>query len=111
MEWPVMMGGGYHYMKLEGNYETPDESSFFNFHSGAFEGVPYEIEVSIDKPFTVDGDKLSIQLAMEIQNWFTDPYDWDFNYFGPAIMGNHEAQETVQANGYNVYTFEVVNSI
>ncbi|MEN8247869.1 MAG: MbnP family protein [Bacteroidota bacterium] len=109
MEWPIPMGGGYHYMKLEGAYLT--EGNYFNFHAGAFEGIPYEIDINIEKPFSVVGDKLNIKLVMEIQNWFTDPIDWDFNYFGPAIMDNHEAQETIQANGHNVYTFEVMNDL
>jgi hypothetical protein len=29
---------------------------------------------------------------------------WDFAYFGPAIMENHEAQETIQKNGVDVFT-------
>jgi hypothetical protein len=44
---------------------------------------------------------------MEIQNWFTNPNDWDFSYFGPGIMGNPEAQKAVQKNGQNVFSFNV----
>lgn len=109
MEWPLPMGGGYHYMKLEGDYLTA--GNYFNFHSGMLDEIPYEIEISLNQPFSVTGDKLNIILKMEIQNWFSNPVDWDFTYFGPAIMNNHEAQSTIQANGHNVYTFEVVDEL
>ena len=44
---------------------------------------------------------------MEIQNWFKNPTEWDFAYFGAAIMGNHEAQATIQKNGADVFTSTV----
>jgi hypothetical protein len=48
---------------------------------------------------------------MEIQNWFTNPTDWDFTYWGPGIMGNHDAQKTVQENGVDVFSFAVVENL
>lgn len=111
MEWPVMMGGGYHYMKLEGQYRTDADPSFFNFHSGALNGTPYEVHIDLqNQPFAISSDLLNITLQMEIQNWFQDPTDWDFVYFGSAIMGNTEAQETVMENGFNVYSFVIAES-
>lgn len=112
MEWPIPMGGGYHYMKLEGEYKTPDEESFFNFHSGMLGGTPYEIHVDIDNnPFTISNGKKVINLEMEIQNWFSNPTDWDFVFFGPAIMGNAAAQQIVHDNGVDVFNFEVLEKL
>jgi len=112
MEWPLPMGGGYHYMKLEGEFKTPDEQSFFNFHSGMLGGTAYEIHINLsDLPFNVSNNGLHVQINMEIQNWFNNPNDWDFSYFGPAIMGNPEAQETVQENGQDVFSIEVIDGI
>ena len=111
MDWPMMMGGGYHYMKLEGEFKTASTENFFNFHSGALDGINYEVDIDLsDQPFSVT-KALNIELSMEIQNWFTNPTDWDFTYFGPAIMADHEAQTTVQANGRDVYSFTLVNNI
>jgi hypothetical protein len=104
MEWPIPMGGGYHYAKIEGQYISQD--NYFNFHSGMLDGTDYSIHVDLNKPFTVSESGLSLNLNMEIQNWFTNPNDWDFTYFGPGIMGNHEAQKTVQENGSNVFSFD-----
>lgn len=108
MEWPVMMGGGYHYMKLEGEYQTATEQSYFNFHAGALDGTPYEVQVNLsNQPFTVGQYDIGLEITMEIQNWFTNPVDWDFTYFGAAVMGNAEAQQTIQQNGHDVYSFKV----
>ena len=110
MEWPEPMGGGYHFMKLEGEYISAE--NYFNFHSGGLDGEAYEVHIDLNnQPFTVTGNELNLQIRMEIQNWFTNPVDWDFTYFGPGIMGNHEAQQTVQKNGANVYSFAVIESL
>ena len=110
MEWPVPMGGGYHYAKIEGQYIT--EENYFNFHSGMLDGTAYEIHVDLqNQPFTVTGNGLNLNLKMEIQNWFTNPTNWDFTYWGGGIMGNHDAQKTVQENGVNVFSFVVVEAL
>ena len=107
MEWPIMMGGGYHYMKLEGEYIAGTTESFFNFHSGGLNGGEYEVNVDLSNQSFKAKDELNIALQMEIQHWFTNPVDWDFTYFGSGIMGNQEAQETVQKNGRDVYSFAI----
>ena len=110
MEWPIPMGGGYHYAKIEGQYITAD--NYFNFHSGMLNGIPYEIHVDLkSQPFTFAGNSLKLTLQMEIQNWFTEPTDWDFTYWGPGIMGNPDAQKTVQENGVDVFSFVVIDNL
>lgn len=110
MEWPIPMGGGYHYAKIEGQYITAD--NYFNFHSGMLDGTAYEIHVDLkNQPFTVSGSSLNLDLKMEIQNWFTNPTDWDFAFWGGGIMGNPDAQKTVQENGVDVFTFAVIENL
>lgn len=110
MEWPVPMGGGYHYMKLEGDYIT--EGNFYNFHTGMLNGTAYEVHVDLkNNAFNVDANQVTLQINMEIQKWFTSPNNWDFTYFGPGIMGNPEAQETVQENGIDVFSFEKLTGV
>lgn len=105
MEWPVPMGGGYHYMKLEGEYINNNETNFFNFHAGGLDGKAYEIHVDLpSSDFTINDNSLNMNLAMEISNWFTNPVDWDFAYWGSGIMGNPDAQATVQKNGVDVFS-------
>jgi MbnP len=111
MEWPELLGGGYHYAKIEGKYKTPAGERFFNLHSGMLNGTAYEIHVDLkSQPFVVSGTSVDLLLKMEMQNWFAKPTDWDFTYFGPAVMGNPEAQKTIRENGANVFSFEVITN-
>lgn len=112
MEWPVPMGGGYHYMKLEGEYVYNDVTNFFNFHSGGLNGTAYEIHVDLpNSGFEANASKKAVGFNMEISKWFTDPVDWDFNYWGSGIMGNADAQATVQKNGANVFSVSFPETI
>ena len=105
MEWPVPMGGGYHYMKLEGEYIDENTTSFFNFHAGSLAGTAYEINVDLpNSAFEVNEISMSFDIKMEISNWFKNPTDWDFAYWGSGIMGNPDAQATVQKNGADVFS-------
>jgi hypothetical protein len=105
MFWPENMGGGYHYQKIEGQYLVDGIRKFYNFHSGGLDDVDYSIHIDLpNSGFTVVNNQVTIDLTMEIANWFSNPTDWDFDYFGAAIMGNHEAQETIQKNGVDVFT-------
>ena len=105
MEWPDRMGGGYHYMKLEGEYVGSNETTFFNFHAGGLAGDSYEIHVDLpNSNFVINQNTMNFDIVMEISNWFTNPVDWDFEYWGSGIMGNPDAQTTVQKNGIDVFS-------
>lgn len=105
MFWPENMGGGYHYQKLEGQYLHNGVRKFFNFHSGGLDKTDYSINMALpNSGFEVANKEVNIELDMEIMNWFKTPIVWDFDYFGAAIMGNHEAQSAIQKNGVDVFT-------
>ncbi len=105
MEWPVPMGGGYHYLKLEGSYKGSTGSNFFNFHAGSLDGKDYSIPINFSVNNLLVKDKeLKLNLIMNIDNWFKNPINWDFEYWGSGIMGNPEAQATVQKNGTDVFS-------
>lgn len=111
MEWPEIMGGGYHYMKLEGKYIDNSQTNFFNFHAGGLGGEAYEIHIDLpNSAFEVSDNKISLQLNMEISNWFKNPVNWDFEYWGSGIMGNPDAQATLQKNGQDVFSISIINT-
>ncbi|MGF1636449.1 MAG: MbnP family protein [Cyclobacteriaceae bacterium] len=115
MIWPYHMGGdqgGYHYMKLNGywmNLESKREP--FNFHLGVgqlydennkvTEFVQNWFEVELLRPLTLIDGENTISIAMNIEQWFTNPYDYDHNIYGGHIMRGHEAMGKVSANGKN----------
>lgn len=110
MAWPDQMGGGYHYMKLEGQYDSLQLGTMKSYavHTGATMGTPYHVDVEIpNSNFSVGDKDLSIQLKMNINEWFTDPNNYNFADFGHMIMMEMSAQMQLKANGTSVFTSEV----
>jgi hypothetical protein len=109
MLWPEFLGGGYHYMQLDGFWlDSVDFRRAFNFHLGigrVIKGtdtsfVHNDFKVSFNTPITLSSNKKKeITLSMNIEEWFKNPHTWDFNFWGPAIMDNEAAMKTVKENG------------
>ena len=99
MAWPETNGGGYHYMKLEGAYNN--DSTFYNTHTGGTMGGDYSFNNVEDISLTVDdylGD-VSINVNMEINNWYNSPNQIEFSSYGMVIMMNMMIQMNIQMNG------------
>jgi len=99
MEWPETNGGGYHYMKLEGTYNT--DSTFYNTHTGGTMGGNYSFNNTNNISLTVDEDlgNVSINITMEINNWYNSPNQIEFSSYGMGIMMNMMMQMNIQMNG------------
>ncbi len=119
MFWPEYLGGGYHYLKLNGKWV--DESSDllpFNFHLGIGQIYDNEgivtgfIQNSFDitlqnSSFTLDdGETKAIDLVMEVDNWFRTPHTYDHNTWGGDIMQKQEAMALGCENGHDVFSVE-----
>lgn len=120
MFWPELLGGGYHYMKFNGKWLEPGQTTIttpFNCHLGIgqiYYSYPDSITGFVHNDFRVSlpgsgfslaGDqKKIITLVMDVQEWFRDPHDYDFNYWGGDIMQNQDAMEQITENGYNVFS-------
>lgn len=111
MSWPAVLGGGYHYMKINGRWQAPDETAHpFNLHSGRVltaEGDTLEHSFTVTLPLaqkTLSKDGvMDIVLDMNINRWFISPHIYDFNEYGGSIMQNAAAQEVLEANGWDVF--------
>jgi len=99
MVWPETNGGGYHYMKLEGAYNN--DSTFYNTHTGGTMGGDYSFNNVEDISLTVDDDlgDVSINVNMEINNWYNSPNQIEFSSYGMGIMMNMMIQMNIQMNG------------
>lgn len=107
MAWPAQMGGGYHYMKFEGQYDSLELGTIKNFavHTGATMGTPYHVDIEIpNSNFSVGDKDISIALNMNLNEWFTDPNNYNFDDFSPMIMMEMGAQMQLKANGTSVFT-------
>lgn len=126
MFWPENIGGGYHYMKLNGKWLADDGSvKPFNFHLGIGQiyagGVINVDSITgfVQNYFTVElpgsdftiaaGDTLSFEIRMNVENWFQHPNVWDHNSWGGMIMQNQEAMHQACENGKeDAFGFEEV---
>ena len=121
MFWPEYLGGGYHYMKLNGKWLNQDQIiEPFDFHLGIGQildtagqiigFVHNEFDVGFpDLGFDIsDNQILDLNLTMNIERWFKDPHTYDHDVWGGYIMQNQEAMKIASDNGRNVFEMEVV---
>jgi hypothetical protein len=123
MGWPEVLGGGYHYMMMNGKWKDAAGSvTPFNFHLGIgqlYKGSGYNVDsiyAFVQNWFRVslpgssfqlaDKENLTFGLTMNIGQWFEDPHVYDHNYWGGAIMQNQAAQQMAKENGWNVFSIE-----
>jgi len=123
MAWPDVLGGGYHYLMLNGWWLDPDSArQSYNFHLGIGQiyendsGQVQDIIGFVQNYFTVrpqgpafeveDGILIEAELTMHIENWFKNPHIYDHNHWGGAIMQNQAAMQMGCENGMDVFTVE-----
>lgn len=112
MFWPVYLGGGYHYMKLNGKWLAADEQVIpFDFHLGigqiyinpdsiiGFIQNYYEVELPCSDFSAVAGDTLEFEIRMNIENWFKNPHVYNHDVWGGDIMQKQDAMKLGCDNG------------
>ena len=111
MFWPDVLGGGYHFMKLNGKYQNSENRlAPLAIHLGIgqnddcteFYQNYFIVELPIDFDVTANA-KNQLDLTMVIDNWFRNPHTIDFNEFGSHIMQNQTAQRLLNGNGKDVF--------
>lgn len=100
MGWPDMMGGGYHFLKLEGHCEDGAQVRGFAAHIGkqgfqVHAGTRFNAHVNSDKP----GE---IIMTMNINEWFRGPYTYNL-LNGGYSMGNEQLMGLLKENGADVF--------
>lgn len=101
MIWPDMMGGGYHFIKLEGHFTNGGQVAGYAVHLGTDTAlVSTELQASY-----VVGNFSNIVLDMDINEWFENPNEYDLSD-GNYTMGNIAAMRKIAANGQNVFSIK-----
>ena len=111
MFWPYILGGGYHYMKLNGKYlNSEGRLAPLAIHLGIGQNEDctefYQNYFIVEFPIDFDvkaNTENSIDLTMVIDNWFRYSNTIDFNVFGSSIMQNQAAQQAIKENGQDVF--------
>jgi len=110
MFWPDIMGGGYHYMKMNGKWKAnADTIKPFNFHLGIGMKMPgpgfVQNYFTVTQPLNIHtGSSTNVfTVTMNIEKWFESPNVWDWNVIGGQIMMNQMAMHKACENGVNAF--------
>ena len=101
MEWPLLMGGGYHFMKLEGHFLDQDTLYGYALHLGRNEN---RVEVEIISPLSFRHEEVNVTLVMNLNEWFRNPDLYDFTLDGNYSMSDSLAMHKLKRNGADVFT-------
>lgn len=108
MEWPPAMGTGYHYMKLEGKFDSAGVIKNYQAHTGPTMGNQNFVTVVLTQdPFSCNCTTVDIRIDMDINKWWQNPNTLDLNNMS-MVMGNQEMQEKLQANGSDVFSLTIL---
>lgn len=114
---PGPLGGGYHYQQMDGKYtNTAGVVEGFNFHTIAAPIDPMTPEVSREDTsialnlgtVAINGTNTTIEVVMNIAEWFKNPNQWDLNILDTMLMGNYDAQKMMEENGQTVFSLGIV---
>jgi hypothetical protein len=113
---PAMMGGGYHFMQLEGkfidNNTTETGYAYHAIRAVDNSGTPLVFQNTF---FVVDLGEVTVKnsatfnVEMNIAEWFKNPNTWDLNLLNNMLMPNFNAQVMMYENGQNVFSLKSVN--
>ncbi|CAM1363527.1 conserved hypothetical protein [Tenacibaculum sediminilitoris] len=101
---PQMLGGGYHFMQMDGNFkDTTGKENPYNFH--IIRAYDTTTNTDEDTSFNIETNtiqlknNLTIEVKMNVAEWFKNPNDWDLNEKSINLMMDFEAQKTMSENG------------
>jgi hypothetical protein len=103
MEWPVFMGGGYHFLKMEGHFTDTSGTPGYAMHLGNNHAI---CPVTVFGNFCAGQSCESVTLTANINEWFRTPYTYDLNLDGNYIMGDSLAMSKIAGNGIDVFSIQ-----
>lgn len=114
---PAMLGGGYHYMQMEGKFinNVAAEEGYAYHAIRAVDNTDPNNLVFQDTFFTVNlgtviiRENAEVEVKMNIAEWYKNPYTWNLNTWGSMLMQNFDAQVEMYNNGQNVFSLGSVN--
>lgn len=117
MGWPPNNGGGYHYMRMNGRYDSAGQfEDNFTTHLGHtkkwnLDSMPptlikdsvrsYAFEVKLDQSSVeLQGENAEMNVAMNVNNWYRQPNTYHFDSLKmEGIMKNQKRQQMLMQNG------------
>lgn len=99
MAWPDLMGGGYHFLKLEGRYLHPsDQERGYAFHLGKS-----EFAVPVNQVSHKPAGTAYLKLTMAVERWFGPPVVWELGQHASHTMMFDSVMAKLVENGKEVF--------
>lgn len=96
MAWPDMMGGGYHFLKLEGNYlDVMNVKNGFAVHLGKNSNLPF---IKVFQTMNQNNVNHNYTLSFDVNEVFTNPYLYNFNVDNNYTMVDSVAMFKIKTN-------------
>lgn len=119
--WPAMLGGGYHYMQLEGQFINSSSATVnYAYHFGTAREITTTGDTIFHpnfgtadlstSAFVVTADEVDVHIHVNIDEWFKNPNTWDLNQYSTMLMPNFQAQTMMQQNSATVFEFDHVHN-
>lgn len=112
---PPFLGGGYHYMQLDGKYrDSAGLTQGYNYHNirAVNPNMPDGPPTFPEQPTFIDVNlgsiaitaNTAIEVKMNVAEWFKGPNEWNLNEYNQLLMGKSNAQKMMNENGQNVFS-------
>lgn len=107
--------GGYHYMQLEGRFiNSGNTETGYQYHTiRAADGntsppTILDTFIDVDLGEITITNNISIEVQMNIAEWFKNPNTWDLDVLNSVLMPNYDAQIMMNQNGQNVFSLGTI---
>lgn len=124
MSWPDILGGGYHYMKLNlvWKQDSMNQTLPFNFHLGigqiykgnsmntdsitAYVQNFFYVNIPASSFSISEGQTKFLEINMDINRWFTGEYEFDFAKHPDMMMQDEAAIHEACLNGRHAFSLQ-----
>lgn len=104
MEWPFTLGGGYHFMMMEGVFQnSKNDTVGYAIHLGV---TPNQFYNEFPLDLTVNGNDQSIDLQVNMEQWFNGINKINLNDGYGYMMEDQQKQLLFKQNGVSVFTLK-----
>lgn len=102
MAWPTAMGGGYHFMKMEGHYiDAASIVQGYAVHLGKNKNL---VSTVITKHLTQQNSSHHYSLFFNVDEVFANPYTYNLNVDNNYTMSDSSAMSNIKNNMQNAFT-------
>lgn len=103
MAWPEMMGGGYHFMKLEGHYFNNSSSFGYAVHLGKNTNL---VSCTINEECSLSYPNAELEFNMNINEWYRTPEQYSFITDGNYTMSDSLLMAKIKSNGADAFSLK-----